>query len=325
MDQVMRTFFNLSLSITLIVSLFGLKVYANPQLANFPGARANMTILDAQEFTSTSFSYSHELMVALPASYDVQKDSTFPVLWVLDSPMMFRTVVGLLDILVIGNQAPEMIVIGVGSAPELGLPGIGRRIMEFSPNGEGYQPSGLPGQRFFALAPIPPFPHRANDFLGLLVDEIRPNLAEKYRFTNEHTLFGHSAGGMFASYTLFQRPNSFDNFIIGSPYLDGVQGAVFKAEAVYAEKNKDLDARIFLGVGEREPDEYFVAMSGILDASTRFNRILKARHYPSLDMKTRIFAGKNHYTVVPEVLIEGISYLWREEIEALPSSWPNKP
>jgi len=44
-----------------------------------------------------------------------------------------------------------------------------------------------------------------------------PQLAAKYRFSGEHALFGHSAGGMFAVYALFQRPGAFDKMIIGSP------------------------------------------------------------------------------------------------------------
>ena len=38
-----------------------------------------------------------------------------------------------------------------------------------------------------------------------------------------------------------------------------------------------------------------------------------ARHYPS---------GKDHYTVLPDVILGGVQFLWREEISRLPSSWP---
>lgn len=297
---------------------------ANPQLATIPGARANMEILPSNSFQSKAFSYEHQVTVALPASYRVQPEGTYPVLWVPDSPLIMRSIVGLLDVLVLGNLAPEMIVVGIGSPPEEGLAGVGRRVIDFSPPGKGYAPPGLAGERWSSLAPIPEFPHKAEAFLNLLVEELRPKLASEYRFSGEHALFGHSAGGMFAAYSLFTRPEAFQKMIIGSPYLEGVKGAVFVAEAKYAESHDDLKAKVFLGVGEKEAEEYFVAISGNLESTARLSRTLTARHYPSLDLSTRIFAGKDHYTVLPDVIISGVSFLWREEIAELPSSWPTR-
>ncbi|QNN67582.1 hypothetical protein H9L13_01060 [Sphingomonas lutea] len=168
---------------------------ANPQLAAIPGARANMDLLAPQPFQSRAFAYPHELTIALPASYAAQPGRKYPVLWVLDGPLMTRAVVGILDTLVIGNHAPEMIVIGIGSPAKDGLAGVGRRIVEYSPQGRGYAPPGLAGEAWAKVAPIPDFPHRADDFLAMLIDDLRPRLAARYRFSGEHTLYGHSAGG----------------------------------------------------------------------------------------------------------------------------------
>lgn len=297
---------------------------ANPQLATVPGARANMEVLPPRTFQSDALPYAHEVTLALPASYGAQPERTYPVLWVPDAPLVIRAVVGLLDVLVMGNLSPEMIVVGIGSPPEQGLAGIGRRVIDFSPPGKGYAPPGLVGERWSALAPLPEFPHHAEAFLSLLVDDIRPALAAEYRFSGEHALLGHSAGGMFAAYSLFARPDAFHKMIIGSPYLDGVGGAVFDLEAKYAASHDDLGATVFLGVGEEEANDYFVALSGMVESTARLSRTLTARHYPSLQLHTRIFAGKDHYTVLPDVVISGIGFLWREQIATLPSTWPTR-
>lgn len=302
--------------------LISVSAWANPQLATVPGARVNMDVQPPVSFQSSAFSYKHQVTVALPASYAAQPNRAYPVLWVLDAPLIMRSVVGLLDVLVLGNLAPEMIVVGIGSTPEEGLAGVGRRVMDFSPPGKGYAPSGVAGERWTTLAPLPDFPHQADAFLSLLVDDIRPKLAAQYRFTGEHALLGHSAGGLFAAYSLFARPGAFQKVIIGSPYLEGVQGAVFGAEARYAASHGDLKARVFLGAGEREAEEYFVAISGNLESTARLSRMLTARHYPSLSLNTRVFAGKDHYTVLPEIIVNGIGFLWHEEIAEMPSSWP---
>ncbi|MFN3538321.1 MAG: alpha/beta hydrolase [Brevundimonas sp.] len=298
---------------------------ANPQLAQTPGARANMQMLEPQTFRGAAFSYDHEVQVVLPASYDVSGDRTYPVLWVLDSPLMTRTVVGVLDTLVMGNHAPEMIVVSIGSPAEEGLAGLGRRVMDFSPPGPDYFPPEPQGEAWRALAPLPQFPHKADDFLAFLVDELRPQLAQRYRFSGDHALFGHSAGGMFAAYALFQRPGAFGKVIIGSPYLNGVRGAVFDAETAYAATHDDLDASLFIGVGGDETDEYFLAISGIVSSATRLSETLHMRGYPSLDVRTRIFAGEDHYTVVPRIISEGVRHLWAEDAAELPSSWPQPP
>lgn len=307
-----------------LLSLPGLlpAALANPQIAGVPGARTQMTLLPPREVQSPRLPYKHQVTVALPATYAGQPQRSYPVLWVLDAPLLLRAVVGLLDVLVLGNLAPEMIVVGVGSAPEEGLAGVGRRVIDFSPPGKGYAPPGLPGERWTALAPLPEFPHQADAFLSLLVEQVRPPLTAEFRCQPEHALFGHSAGGMFAAYTLFTRPDAFQKYLIGSPYLDGVGGAVFAAEARFAAQNTDLKARVFLCAGEREADEYFIAMSGILESTVRLSRTLQARHYPSLGLRTRVFADRNHYTVLPDVLMDGVAFLWREEVAALPSSWP---
>jgi hypothetical protein len=64
---------------------------ANPQLALIPGSRANMKLTEPWTVRGTKFPYDHEVVVALPASYEAAQDRSFPVLWVLDSPLMLRT------------------------------------------------------------------------------------------------------------------------------------------------------------------------------------------------------------------------------------------
>ncbi len=313
---------NRFMGVLLAVGLMAAPAVADPQLAATPGARVNMRMLEPVSVRGAGFDYDHEVTVVLPATYDIAADRTYPVLWVLDSPLMLRTVVGVLDTLVLGNLAPEMIVVGVGSRSEDGLAGVGRRVMDFSPPGPDYFPPEPAGSAWRALAPLPDFPHKADDFLGLLVDDLRPRLAAQYRFSGDHALFGHSAGGMFAAYALFQRPEAFDRMIIGSPYLNGVRGAVFDAEARYASAHDDLDVSLFIGVGDREVDEYFLAISGIASSADRLSETLKLRAYPSLEVRNRVFEGEDHYTVVPRLLSEGLRHLWAAETRDLPSSWP---
>lgn len=298
---------------------------SNPQLATVAGARANMDLLAPVPFQSKAFAYPHELTIALPATYAAQPQRRYPVLWVLDGPLMTRSVVGALDTLVIGNHAPEMIVIGVGSPAVDGLAGVGRRVVEFSPPGKGFAPPGLRGEAWNRVAPMPDFPHRADEFLQFLIDELRPALAAKYRFSGEHALYGHSAGGMLAAYSLFVRPGAFAKVILGSPYVHGVGGAVLAAEERFAAAGRPLPIRLFIGAGDKEVDEWFLAVSGIVSSTSGFAERLHIRNYRGLELKTRIYTDEDHYTVVPRVISDGIRHLWRDEAAKLGSSWPTRP
>ena len=284
-----------------------------------------MDLLPAQPFQSKAFAYPHELTIALPASYAAQPQRRYPVVWVLDGPLITRSVVGMMDTLVIGNYVPEMIVIGVGSPAAEGLAGVGKRIVDFSPPGKGYAPPGLGGEEWTKVAPIPALAHRADDFLTVLIDEIRPTLANRYRFSGEHALVGHSAGGMLAAYSLFARPGAFQKVILGSPYLNGVDGAVFRAEESFARTHKQLPVELFIGAGDKEVDEWFLAVSGIVSSTATFAERLHMRNYRDLTLKTRIYTDEDHYTVVPRVIGDGIRYLWRADAAKLGSSWPTRP
>lgn len=291
----------------------------NPQLANVEGARANMQVLETRRVRVEGFDYDHAVTIALPASYGVQPDRRYPVLWVLDDALMTRMVTGLVDVLVSGNKVPEMIVIGIGSPAEDGLPGVGRRVIDYSPAGEGFFPAGPAAD----IAPMPAFPHRADDFLAFLIDDLRPALATEFRMADRHVLHGHSLGAMLGGYALFARPGAFDAMVLGSPAMMNLEAAPLRAEAAYSADGHDtLPVNLFVGVGGQEADQWFLAASRIVSGTARFVETLRGRNYRGLDLESRFYTGEDHYTVAPRVVMDGLAWLYREEAAELGSSWP---
>ncbi|MXO82294.1 hypothetical protein GRI35_02750 [Altererythrobacter aestiaquae] len=300
--------------------------HANPQLAYIEGARANMEVLRTERIRSEQFNYDHAVTIALPASYTVQPERTYPVLWVLDDPLMTRMAISTVDLLVGGNMMPEVIVIGVGSPSEEGLAGVGKRIVEFSPPGDGFAPSGLAAEEMAKVAPFPPYPHRADDFLAFLIDDLRPRLADRYRFSGEHILHGHSLGGMLGGYALFTRPDAFNKMILGSPAMANVDDAVFKAEEAFARGDSTtLPVSIYVGAGGAEGNEWFLSASNILSGTARFVDRLQLRGYDGLEIQSEFYTGEDHYSVAPRVLLDGLRHLYRKEAAEIGSSWPQRP
>ena len=156
---------------------------------------------------------------------------------------------------------------------------------------------------------------KADDLLAFFVDEVRPSLARVYRMDDDHTLMGHSGGGMFASYALFARPGAFRRYIIGSPSSNAADKAAFRLEAEYAATHTDLKADIFFGAGEKEIGKLGLAAWGIVSAPVLMAETLLLRQYPSLKITTRIFPGKDHLTVIADVIAEGIRAVWPEALD----------
>ena len=131
---------------------------------------------------------------------------------------------------------------------------------------------------------------------------------------DDHGLMGHSGGGMFTSYALFARPGAFRRYIIGSPSSNAADRTAFRLEATYAAANKDLKADIFFGAGEQEIGQLFMAAWGIVSAPVLMAETLLLRQYPSLKVTTRIFPGKDHFTVLADIISEGVRAVWADKV-----------
>ncbi|QZD90959.1 hypothetical protein K3148_06130 [Qipengyuania aurantiaca] len=300
---------------------------ANPQLAYIEGARASMERLEPRQFQADDMPYEHTVSIALPASYHAQPEATYPVVWVMDNALMTRSVVAMVDLLVSGNDMPEVIVIGVGSDETEGLAGVQRRYMDFSPPvGGNFLPDGLNGKVWDEdVGALPEMPQLADKYLAFLVDQLRPALCGELRCGESHTIHGHSAGGMFAAYALLERPGAFDRAILGSPFMRANGGAVLDREEAFAESGQSLPTDLYIGVGGAEADEWFPAVAGIVPGTAEFANRLTLRGYEGLTLKTRFYDGEDHYTVAPRVIMDGLKYLFREEAAAIGSSWPQRP
>jgi predicted alpha/beta superfamily hydrolase len=275
-----------------------------------------MSIEPAITMRTAAFDWDYEVQVALPASYGTIPEQRYPVLWLTDGPFLLHLAVGLMNTLVVSGLVPEMIVAGVGCPSEAGVMEFGRRrAIDFAPPGKSMYFDG-PGAGYFRKLGMPEGgAQQADDLLAFLVDEVRPLLGETYRIDDDHTLMGHSGGGMFANYALFARPGAFRRYIIASPSSNAADKAAFRLEAEYAAANTDLKADVFFGAGEQEIGKLNLAAWGIVSAPVLMAETLLLRQYPSLRVTTRIFSGKDHLTVLPDVIAEGVRAVWAQDLD----------
>lgn len=94
---------------------------------------------------------------------------------------------------------------------------------------------------------------RAAQFLDFIREDLIPFIDARYpTIPGDRIYAGHSLGGLFGYYAMFTRPDTFTRYIIGSPTLYWGGDAVFRLEREYAASHKNLEARVFMGVGGLE-------------------------------------------------------------------------
>ena len=134
-------------------------------------------------------------------------------------------------------------------------------------------------------------------YLHFIVDNLIPYLSEIYSVSSENmTLTGHSYGGFWAFYALFNSDtigkNMFQNYYIGSPSFQASSNHKFieDFEEEYYERNKELNCNVYITVGGDEQDvfryciDYFVAD-------------LQKKNYEGLQLTYETIEGYGHDTV----------------------------
>lgn len=146
---------------------------------------------------------------------------------------------------------------------------------------------------------------RAHEFLTFFRDEIIPYVDAHYRTTQDRSLWGHSLGGLFALYTLFEAPELFRQYGISSPSLQISEEAVLAQEPAYAERQSALPARASISLGAEEQD-----LSGPV---AQLIEILEKREYGNFDLRLHVFPDETHVSVFPAAFTRSLRFFYGSE------------
>jgi predicted alpha/beta superfamily hydrolase len=192
------------------------------------------------KYNSKNVDQEFELSISLPLNYN-KTEKTYPVLYLLDSNYHFTTTTGIVKFLnEFGSEnnlhIPEMIIIGIGYPAE-GPDIITYRSRDYTPveDTENYK------KRFKTYGvdlDYQPNSGGAPEFLKFITDELMPYIEENYRVDKkDKTIAGHSYGGLFPSYVLFTKPDTFNKYILLSPSCWYNQEIIFKYEEEYSRNH----------------------------------------------------------------------------------------
>ncbi|WP_293797158.1 alpha/beta hydrolase-fold protein [uncultured Bosea sp.] len=156
----------------------------------------------------------------------------------------------------------------------------------------------------------------ADRFLGMIVDEILPAVAQVAPLDpGRRALAGHSYGGLFVLHVLFTRPGLFEAHVAGSPSIWWQDRAVLASEESFRCGSVAPAGRLLITVGSHEQDP-------VLSVSPqRAERLARARMRDNaaemagrlsasgrVDCSFTEFPGENHVSVIPSMLSRAVAF-----------------
>ena len=242
-------------------------------------------------FHSDRVGDSYRVYISLPKGYDPQQPDGYPVIYLLDADWYFDGssvriadggVAGIVASLSESGRIPKSIVVGIG-----------------------YLKSTQRG-RDLLWAP--------DKFYAFIIEELIPFVDGAYRTDTSapRTLVGHSDGGYFALYALFQSGGNedapFEQFIAISGDLTKNEWLPFRLEGEMNRRISDADSvrgALFLAVGGKEESRFVTSTQDMA-------RRLESRQYPALRFRSRVYGSDDHMSVVTPAVWSGLLWVFGE-------------
>lgn len=275
----------LFISTLIAVSIVPINLINSQTISKETDAQTSFLYNTSERFIySDSVKDTFRILISIPDNYS-STDKKYPVLYVLDGDIAFGMAASIARYLQIGDNTPELIIVGIGYGSADKSAGEKRR--------RDYRPVESGG---------------AENFLLFIENELIPFIDSNYK-TNpgDRIINGYSIGGLFGLYSLFTKPEIFNRYIIGSPGLAWDDYSISNYEENSTDKISDKKLNIFISVGSDESDEKF--FNPIDNLVTQ----IQERNYSGVKLKAKVFDGSTHLMGPPESLTHGLISVFKKE------------
>jgi len=243
--------------------------------------------------TSKITGQTYEIHVMLPVSKKEGLER-FPVLYMTDAnggipiSQMTRTMQTL-------SELPRFIVVGIGYPVPTIFQTLYLRQRDLTPSGKEARRYPVPIEGIVEIEKGKEV-GGAPEFLDFIQNELKPFINGKYNSIPEESgYFGHSLGGLFGLYVLFNKPESFNRYVLGSPAMWWDNEIIFSHARDFLAKNDRLNAAVYMAVGGTEeiaePDKRYVSNLYKMDA------LLRSKPLAGFSLKTEAFPNAGHASV----------------------------
>jgi len=226
----------------------------------------------------------YELYIRLPEKYSEKTDVKHPVIYYTDAPWHVEVLSGSTEYIL-----ENAILVGISWQKDLN-----KKSKAYLSRFRDYSFVKSKNPKHQAKYQ---FGH-ANDHLEFIRNTVIKYVEGNYRTDpTNRTYFGYSLGGEFGTYILLTQPNTFKNYILGSPSLDHTSTPYILK---LGSKATASNANVFISYGRLEKK-----LGAYVD---KFIAMLKARNDQSLSL-THIVVEGTHQIAFPMTAIRGIYWL----------------
>lgn len=233
-------------------------------------------ILKRDSLQSEILSQNRKLDIYLPDGYE-DKDTRFPVIYVLDAEGRDQHTVPTARFLFLNNKMPKVIIVGVKNID---------RNHDFLPDSTKGTPTG----------------GGADKFIQFFKDELIPYIDKKFKSESYRVLIGHSFGGLFAIHALLNDPGLFNAYIAIDPSVWYKNRLLLKSAEKEFGDAKDWDKSLFVTGREGEG----MNEMGINSLDT----LLKKSAPEDLSWKIAAYSDEDHGSVTFKSVYDGLRYLF---------------
>jgi len=236
---------------------------------------------------SSQSGWQYELYIKLPEGYSENSDIKYPVLYFTDAMWHFEILSASTESLI-----QNVILVGISWQKYLknDLGEHASRFRDYSikkSNNPEHQAKYHFGQ--------------AGLHLTFIRNDVIKFVEKNYRTDPENrTYFGYSLGGLLGTYILLEQPDTFKNYILGSPSLKRNIPYLPELEPNATSKHKGLKANVFLSFGSMEKERAVHAEELI--------SLLKTRNQESVSITQVVIEG-DHQTAFPMTGVRSVTWL----------------
>lgn len=233
----------------------------------------------------------YELYVKLPEGYSEKKATKYPVIYFTDAVWHIEILSAATEFLM-----EDVILVGISWQKDIKadlkkeVGAHASRFRDYSVN-KSSNPERQAKYQF----------GQASHHLDFIRNDVIKTVENNYRIDSDRrTYFGYSAGGLFGAYILMAQPDTFKNYILGSPSLHKAIPYLSELGSNTALKRKGLNANVFISYGTLEQK--------LGKHIKEFTTLLKARNDESLSLTNVVIEG-SHQTAFPMTGVRSVTWL----------------
>jgi len=149
----------------------------------------------------------------------------------------------------------------------------------------------------------------APKFTKFVEQQIIPFIEKNYQVKpNSRTFIGNSLGGLLGAYILFNNPDLFNNYILGSPSVWFEKDFILSSPM----KKPSNPIKVYLSVGSLETPKFGQNHNMVKGAKSLADKI-ESNKSAGIELKYSVTEGATHATAFPTTVIQGLDWLLRKK------------